>query len=110
MISAIVSHKIPDIIYPSKREMEMTRKIPLKYAETFSPEQCRKARDENMLLARRARLPRDNTFFRINNKIVVSAVRRAKMWHRSMLAGGSESYRYWQSRPSALSSGGTRGG
>lgn len=72
--------------------MEMT--IPVKFAEPYSPDRCRRLRDEDMDLARRARLPRDHQFFRVNNEIVQEAVQRARKWNRCVLQGGNAAYHY----------------
>ena len=71
---------------------------PVEFAEPYSPERCLQHRDENMDLARIARLPRGNMFYKVNQEIVVDAVRRAREWNKVALAGGNEAYRYRLSR------------
>lgn len=68
--------------------------VPVEFAETYSPAQCRELRDRSMALARLARRPRGDEYYRVNQEIVVDAVRRARHFNRVAIAGGNEAYRF----------------
>jgi hypothetical protein len=67
---------------------------PVEFAEPYSPERCRAERDENMALARLARLPRGHFYYETNQEIVRDAVHRARDWNRIAVAGGNDAYHY----------------
>lgn len=64
----------------------------IQFAAPYSPARCRWHRDEIMKVARLARVPVGDFYFRVNNEIVVSAVRSARSWNQLAVRGGNDAY------------------
>lgn len=87
-------------MYSGRRESETPNKLEgmqvmsteIQYATPYSPDRCRWHRDENMKIARLARVPKGDCYYRVNIEIVIDAARRARFWNHLVIRGGNDAY------------------